>query len=38
MKVLALNNHEWLIYHKTKRNLTQSAEAADYTDCISAEG
>ena len=34
---LALNNLQWLIYHKTRLNLAQSAGTAEYTDCISAE-
>ena len=34
---LALNNLHWLICHKTQP-LPQSAWAAEYIDCFSAEG
>ena len=38
MNDLALNNPKWLICHKTKPNLNQSAEAVEYADCISTGG
>ena len=35
---LALNNLEWFICHKTKKNFALSTGAVEYTDYFSAGG